>query len=110
MIVYYDSDEKLTVANRIWTSFKLNLIPLFLMLLFTVPSYFLLSNYTIPGKVATLYGLTPLELAENQSGCATPCMVYKGKMGFGWHVYAVTVWIGDLIFAIFGAVGLITLP
>jgi len=51
---------------------------------------------------------------KDQSGpeCteAEPCMVYIGENNFGWHLYAVSVWVGECIFAIFGAVGLITLP
>ena len=37
-------------------------------------------------------------------------LVYQGKNNFGWHVYAVTVWIGNLFYAIFGGVGIVMLP
>lgn len=85
------------------------------MLLLTVPTYFWLNTYEIPEEIANTYNLTPI--VEKTSGnvikrCTPeePCRVYSGSNNFGWHTYTVTVWLGEFIFAIFGAVGLITLP
>ena len=54
--------------------------------------------------MARIYGQEPDSINDEGEE------VYTSTFNFFWHVYAVTVWLGQLLFAFFGGVGLINLP
>lgn len=94
MLVYYSSNANDKPVKRIVNSFRAQL-PLFVvLLLLTIPTYYSkLSYYTLPQAIADSYNVQT-----------------EGRMSFLAHVYTVTCWVGELGFAFFAGVGLITMP
>ena len=103
MLAFYETEASQTFCSRIWQAFRVQL-PLFIfLLLMTIPTYFFLNETVIP---ADQLDYTNLEVNDQKDGEE----YFIDDMNFPIHLYVVTTWIGLLLVAIFGGIGLIFLP
>ena len=74
------------------------------LLLLTVPTYIWLNETNIPDEFAHEYGHISNAVNHHDQP------VYREKLNFYWHMYIVTLTIGNLFMSLFAGIGMIMLP
>lgn len=103
LLLYYEGNEHEPIFKRLINAIKVQL-PMFLFLIFMITvSFFGMPDYYLKQDVAVMYGY---EL----NGFHGDEPVYYARMDFALATYVVLCWVGMLLFAIFGSIGLIYMP
>ena len=98
--MYYESNHNDAFVKRILKSLRVSLPMIVCLILLLVPTYYMKALNTID-----------IDVDSTTAEKFKPTLnVEPYQADFLLHAYIVTVWLGELLFAIFGGVGLITLP
>ena len=68
-----------------------------------MPTFYFANTVRIPAREAAIVGMEPNIEIDGE-------LYFEAQNGFMFHVHAVTVIIGQLMIAVFGAIGVVFLP